>query len=377
MKLAFIRRKYTPYGGAERFLESYLPHLAAQPEMEISLLSSAWSGDALPDWLHWQAVPSLPLGSLARALSFERNVCRAVREGGFDLVQSHERVPCADLYRAGDGVHREWLRQRRRVLGKLAWARVALNPFHQYLLRAEQRLFRSARLQAVITNSEMVKQEIRQHFGLPAERIHTIYAGVDLERFHPEAQRHRNPVREQFAVPRDAPLFLYIGSGFQRKGLAQALEALPEQAWLLVVGRDKQQRHFETLAQRWGKAGRVRFLGPQKSVESLYGAADALVLPTLYDPFPNVCFEAMATGIPVITSTKSGAAELLQAGHNGFVCDALDSGALRRHMQALAERTLAQAMGAAARATAERYPMAQAAQQTLALYRSLLETAAN
>jgi hypothetical protein len=58
MKLAFIRRKYTPYGGAERFLESYLPHLAAQPEMEISLLSSAWSGDALPDWLHWQAVPS-------------------------------------------------------------------------------------------------------------------------------------------------------------------------------------------------------------------------------------------------------------------------------------------------------------------------------
>lgn len=372
MKLAFIRRKYTPYGGAERFLENYLPHLAEENGIDIHLLSAQWTGEALPAWLHWQRVAALPFGSLARTVSFERNVCKAVREGGFDLVQSHERVPCADLYRAGDGVHREWLRQRRRVLGYTGKSSVALNPFHHYLLDAERRLFSSERLKAVITNSDMVKQEIREYFDFPAERIHTIYSGVDLERFHPDTQRHRKPVREQFGIPLDAPAFLYVGSGFQRKGLAMALEALPDGAWLMVVGRDKQQRRYENLARRWGKAGRVRFLGPQLAMESLYGAADALVLPTLYDPFPNVCFEALATGVPVLTSRKSGAAELIEDGRNGFVCDALDIAALRRAMMALGERALAQKMGEAARETACAYPMEQAAQKTLALYRSLL-----
>jgi UDP-glucose:(heptosyl)LPS alpha-1,3-glucosyltransferase len=372
MRIAFIRRKYTAFGGAERFLERLLPHLAGQQGLDATLLAESWSGASLPSWMHWQQVPTLPLGSLARGLSFERNVCRAVAEGTFDLVQSHERVPCADLYRAGDGVHREWLRQRRRVLSPLAWARVRLNPFHRYLLAAERRLFDSPRLRAVITNSAMVKREILADFSVPPERIHTIYSGVDLARFHPRLRVHRGPVRERLGIHGEAPVFLYLGSGFQRKGLAQVLRALPREAWLLVVGRDRREAVFRRLANRLGITQRVRFLGPQREVAPWYGAADAFVLPTLYDPFPNVCLEAMAAGLPVITSTKSGAAELLSNGVTGFVCDALDLPALGEHLQALCDSALARTMGQAARAVVEDFPMVRTAERMTALYRTLL-----
>jgi UDP-glucose:(heptosyl)LPS alpha-1,3-glucosyltransferase len=371
MRLALVRYKYSAFGGAERFVERLLPHLVSEQNLEATLLATQWNGAALPSWMHWQHVPVLPLGSLVRGLSFERNVCRTVARGGFDLVQSHERVPCADLYRAGDGVHREWLRQRHRVLSPAAWVRVRLNPFHRYLLDVERRLFTSPKLRAVIANSEMVKREIMANFNLPPECIHTIYSGVDLERFHPDLRALRMPVRERFGIPSDVPLFIYVGSGFQRKGLAQALRALPGRAWLMVVGKDKHERQIRLMASRLGIAPRVRFLGPQRNVAHLYGAADALVLPTLYDPFPNVCFEAMAAGLPVVTTTKSGAAELLEPGRTGFVCEALDVAALRGHLADLCDTQMAQAMGATAREMVERYPVAAAAERMLTLYRAL------
>lgn len=372
MRLAFIRRRYDFAGGAERFLEGFLSHLAQGRELRISLLSERWSGAALPDGLHWQRIPALALGSWLGARSFERRVCAAVARGNFDLVQSHERVPCADLYRAGDGLHREWLGQRARVLGPARRLSLRLNPLHRYLLDAERRLFTSPRLRAVITNSEMVRQELLAAFPFPAERVHTIYSGVDLERFHPCLRGERAAVRATLGVPQEVPLFLFVGSGFERKGLAASLKALPEGAWLLVAGRDRRQTRYQALADRLGKADRVRFLGPQRDVAPLYGAADALVLPTLYDPFPNVCFEAMAAGLPVVTSWKSGAAELVREGESGFLGDALDLTGLSAALEALCDPTRARPMGEAARATAEGYPMGQGASATLALYETLL-----
>lgn len=324
LSIALIRQRYTDFGGAERFVARAMESLRQQG-MKLTIVTRQWTPDERN-----QALICNPfyLGSIWRDWSFARCVCAALEKQPFDLVQSHERIPCCDLYRAGDGVHREWLKQRRRSMGPLGKLGIALNPYHRYVLAAEQALFASPRLKAVICNSHMVKDEIRDYFGLPEDKLHVIYSGIDRQAFHPGLQAEfRSETRARYGIPADAPLFLYVGSGFERKGLRALLTAIArlEQAChLLVVGRDKKEQAYRQLAGNLGLAGRVHFAGGQKDTRPFYGAADAFVLPTLYDPFPNTVLEAFASGLPVVTSSKSGAAELIRNGDNGYVCDALD-----------------------------------------------------
>src|SRR5512140_23565 len=194
MKIALVRQRYNPYGGAERFVERALTALAAE-DVELTLLARAWSEAASPDAAgghkDWRLLRCNPfyIGRVWRDWGFARAVCVAVKGHSFDLVQSHERISCCDVYRAGDGVHRQWLANRRRAAG--LWERIALtlNPYHWYTLAAEKRLFASPRLRAVICNSNMVKEEVRRHFGLAEAKLRVIYSGVDLALFRPELRQ--------------------------------------------------------------------------------------------------------------------------------------------------------------------------------------------
>jgi UDP-glucose:(heptosyl)LPS alpha-1,3-glucosyltransferase len=371
VKLALIRQRYTAFGGAERFVARAMEALRARGA-EITLVTRKWPGDEESPPL---ICDPFYLGSLWRDLSFARCVCRALEGRPFDLVQSHERIACCDVYRAGDGVHREWLAQRRRALGWAGKLGIALNPYHRYVLAAERRLFASPRLKAVICNSNMVKEEIRRHFGVPEDRLHVIYSGVDTTAFHPGLKaRHRDRIRQQYAIPGEATLFLFVGSGFGRKGLEVLLRAmarLPPAPHLLVVGRDKRAERFQRLAERLGLGGRVHFAGGQQEVGPFYGASDAFVLPTLYDPFPNAALEALAAGLPVVTSNKSGAAELVRDGENGYCCDALDVEALARCMANLLDAPTRDAQGRAARETVTGMGLENMAERLLEFYRGL------
>jgi UDP-glucose:(heptosyl)LPS alpha-1,3-glucosyltransferase len=273
-------------------------------------------------------------------------------------------------------VHREWLAQRGRILSAFGRAKVTLNPYHAYVKHAEATLFRSPRLRAIICNSRMVKDEIRAWFQVPEEIIHVIYSGVDTERFHPRLRdKHYITFRAEHRIPDNATLFLCVGSGFERKGIAPLIEtfsALPENAYLAIVGKDKRSSHYEKLAYHRGSASRIRFLGALTDVAPCYGAADVFVLPTLYDPFPNVILEAMAGGLPVITSKKSGGAELIEQDRSGYVCDALDVNALARHMRSLLAKDCRTEMGRRAREIVLPYTFDAMSARLRTLYESLL-----
>ncbi len=369
--LALVRQRYAQDGGAERFVARAVEALAARG-VRLLLVTRAWDATGAA---RVETCDPFYLGRVWRDWAFARCACRRLARLGADLVQSHERLACCDIYRAGDGVHREWLLQRRRVLGVAARAALALNPYHRYVLAAERAMFHSPRLRAVICNSRMVQEEIQRHFGLPAERLHVVYNGIDTAAYHPDVKRRRAALRASRGIPADAPLFLFVGSGFERKGLAVLLAALahlPRSAHLLVVGRDKHLARFRARAAALGLAQRVSFTGAVDDVKPYYGAADALVLPTLYDPFPNVVLEAMACGLPVVTSRKSGAAELIEHGRNGYVCDALDLDALAACMTQLLEPATCARVGAAARARAEPYTLTAMGRTLLDLYRNFL-----
>jgi UDP-glucose:(heptosyl)LPS alpha-1,3-glucosyltransferase len=371
MRIAVVRQRYSAQGGAERFIERALKAFAGRG-LAVTVLAREWTGDP------GGVIRCNPfhIGRTWRDWSFARAVCREVARASFDLVQSHERIACCDIYRAGDGVHAQWLRNRSAALGPLARAALALNPYHRYVLAAERRLFSSPRLRAVICNSRMVKDEILAHFGTPEAKLHVIYNGIDLESFHPRLRdAHRSHVRSHLGIPEEAPVFLHVGAGFERKGVFRLIEAFAlsglSDAHLLIVGSDKTQARAERLASARGVASRVHFAGTQTDVGPWYGAADAFVLATLYDPFPNAALEAMACGLPVVTTRQCGTAEIIEEGVSGFVVDALAVQDLARRLARLDGPT-AQEMGRRARERALGFGVDRMAGQFLALYRTLL-----
>ncbi|MBI3897127.1 MAG: glycosyltransferase family 4 protein [Gammaproteobacteria bacterium] len=371
LSLAIVRQRYTDDGGAERFVARALESLRQQG-VGVTLIARKWRGT--PGYETLTCNPFY-LGRCWRDWSFAHAVRRLTATRQFDLVQSHERIYGCDIYRAGDGVHREWLNLRALTVSPVGRLLNEINPYHRYVLSAECRMFQSAQLRAVICNSAMVRQEIVRHFGVPVEKLHVIRNGVDTDAFHPRLKQQRAEVRARCGIPESATLFLFVGSGFERKGLARALQALarlPDSCRLLVVGRDKSGKHYERQAQTLGIAGRVQFLGVQSDVKPYYGAADALTLPTLYDPFPNVVVEAMASGLPVITSTKCGAAELITPRVNGYVADALDVAQLTEHMRAVAAMIDRAPMAQAARAAVEGLTLESMSRLLIDLYGSLL-----
>jgi UDP-glucose:(heptosyl)LPS alpha-1,3-glucosyltransferase len=374
-RIALIRQKYTSFGGAERFAAAALNALVEQGA-RLSVITR--------NWRHQPGVEAVKvnpfyIGRLWRDWGFARAACTMVEKRGFDLVQSHERLPCCDIYRAGDGVHREWLRQRGRALSLAGRLVQFLSPYHRHVRAAERGVFASPRLQAVICNSEMVRQEILDHFGPIKARLEVIYNSVDLDRFSPLLRsRFRQALLAELAIPDRSLVYLFVGSGYSRKGLAQVLRALkqlPLHCYLVVVGKDRHARRYERLARRLGISARVRFAGAQEDTTPYYGAADAFVLPTLYDPFPNVVLEAMASGLPVVTSRKCGAVDLIRDGENGYICDALDVEGLTWRMRELLDYTVRERLGYASRKLVEDWTAEQMAGRLLGLYRELLDKA--
>ena len=373
MRVAIVRQRYNPYGGAERFIERTLAALG-RAGADVTLIARSFAG-----WGSERVVALDPfyIGSLWRDRSFAE-AARAAWRGRFDLVQSHERIAGCDVYRAGDGVHRRWLEIRKDSAGAFERLGMALNPYHGYIVAEERRMFEHPALRAVICNSAMVREEIAGGFRIAPEKLHVIHNGVDLEHFHP---RHgaalRASARSGLGLAESDFAFLFVGSGFARKGLDLAIRALARSAApsfrLLVAGRDRDAGHFAALAGRAGVAGRVQLLGGREDVRPLYAAADCFILPTRYDPFPGAVLEALAMGLPAIVGRRCGAAEVLRPGSSGWICEPDDVAQLAELMRAAAGAPQGEqrARRAAARGTAEGYAIDAMARRLTDLYAKL------
>lgn len=377
MRLAIIRQRYTPYGGAERYVEGALEALLERG-IAITLYTRQWPNTRL-QLIEPVLCNPFYIGRLWRDWSFARAVCGAVAKKAPELVQSHERLLCCDIYRAGDGVHRTWLDERIHDASAFTRWRIETSFYHGYILDMERKLFASPWLRAVICNSKMVRDDIHQRFGLSLDKLPVIYNAVDSDLFSPQLTQHRADVRQRLGVSETATVFLLVGSGYARKGVAAAIRALaklPSDTYLFVVGRDKAARRYRGLAQKLGVARRVLILGAQDDPKPFYGAADAFVLPTLYDPCPNAALEAMACGLPIVTSTRCGAAELVTEHDAGLVCPARDVEALARHMMTLTDPEARRLLGARAREAVLPLTPASMTLQLVLLYRDLIAAAA-
>lgn len=343
MKIGLVRRGFSATGGAEAYLLRLAHGLAAAGHEPVLITSGEWPADRWPNG----RIIRLPGGN---PLEFARAVKATNAE--VDVTFSLERVPGCQVFRAGDGVHAAWLQRRRRFEpGWKAFFR-RLNPKHAALLTLERELFKSVR--EVIANSTMVADEIVHWHGFPRERIHIVPNGIG--RAVPPMPR--DEARRKLGVPEDAFCVLFVGTGWDRKGLKFAVEAVEQMGGntlLLVAGRGPETRYA---------ADSAKFLGPVSDLSALFSAADVFTLPTIYDPFSNASLEALAAGLPVVTTNANGFSEIITPGVHGDVVAVGDSRALAEALEKW-RGCNREATSVACRELAGHYSIEQNVEQTL------------
>jgi glycosyltransferase involved in cell wall biosynthesis len=212
----------------------------------------------------------------------------------------------------------------------------------------------SARLVCV---SEGVAEEVRGCFPAAARHVVTIHNGVDLEEFAPgAAAAEGEALRARLDIEQGALLAAFVGGDWERKGLAPSIGALAQAPeWHLAIAGKGPQRPYEQLAASLGVSGRVHWLGVRGDVRPLYAAADAFVLPSSYETFSLVTFEAAASGLPVIAGDVNGVRELIRSGENGYLVEPTAEHLAARLRELGADPALRAAFGAAAREAASHF----------------------
>lgn len=317
MKIGLARRGFSSTGGAEKYLQRLIVALEEAGHDCVLFAGREWRGQRRPRGGFIPVAGRTPRAFADRLAAIgPRRHC--------DLLFSLERVWQCDAYRAGDGVHRAWL--QRRVAAEAPWRRWlrAFNGKHRQILALEESMLAAGGAGQVIANSHLVRREIIQAYGFPAERISVIYNGLPPDAAEPPTAEDRAWSRASLELAADDYAILFAGTGWARKGLREAIAAvgrLPAsaRATLLVAGRGNSRAALR--GQTAQAAARVRFLGPATSMRPLYAAADVFTLPTHYDPFSNACLEALAAGLPVITTRSNGFSEVIQPGIDGAILD--------------------------------------------------------
>jgi UDP-glucose:(heptosyl)LPS alpha-1,3-glucosyltransferase len=280
LEICLLRRNQTRFGGAENYL-ARLSNELGRIEVKHELIYSSMP-KFLPSWLH--------------SLLYNFHVCRTK---GRRFYFSLERITCPDIYRAGDGVHRQFLTTKRKSIN-------LLNPVYLYL---EKRCFNNAR--RIIVNSNMVKQEIMQHYAVDPNKISLVYSGIEFGM--PDTKD--KSIRDEFNIDPNRRIILFVGSGFERKGVREMLLLLAgveEDYTAIIVGKDKHIQKYKDLSISLGIENKVLFTGPRTDVDKFYHESDIFLLPARYEPFSNAVLEAMAFGNAVITTRQNGAAEIIQ-----------------------------------------------------------------
>lgn len=313
MRIALCHKRLDERGGTERDF-----HLTAKGLRdlghEIHLFCSEFAIEP-PSGTFAHKVPVLPFGRTAELWSFALHAPKIVQKFNCDVVVSFGRMMAQDVLRSGGGSHKVFLQRlgKRAGLRRRIWQNFSV--YHRSVLAIEKRQFGAGGFKKAIAVSQEVKRELGAAYAVPKHKIAVLYNGVDPQRFHPSLRaKWRDAIRNEWGIPLEATVVLFVGSGFRRKGLDRLLgvwgSASLKDSCLLVVGDDARMRAYKAWATKQAP-GRIIFLGRQDKVERFYGAADLLALPSIQEAFGNVILEALASGLPVVVSRSVGAAEVL------------------------------------------------------------------
>jgi glycosyltransferase involved in cell wall biosynthesis len=235
---------------------------------------------------------------------------------------------------------------------------------------AERVSYRANTAAEFVCVSEGVAEEMREHYPETSERVLTIHNGVDTKRFAPGVHvQAARTMRQELGISEQRLVAVFAGSEWKRKGLRSAIEALAlSAAWDLVVAGGGDERHYRELAHSLGVGEAVHWLGVVPDVEIAYEMADAFLLPSSYETFSLVTFEAAASGLAVLATPVSGVRELIQDGRNGFLITQEPAEIAERLEELAADPALRGRLGRAARESALKFTWEEMVDKHRALY---------
>jgi len=322
LNIALLRRSIIPgNGGAERVAARFIREFLRRGH-RITVFGEEIA-DEVKDGIEWVQVPKAGFAS-SGTTRFHHNVQPLVdlRRHYYDIVYTMCRTYPADVFRVTEQLHAEWL--------PLNYPRpLQLLPRHRSLLKLEKAMFDPNHIRHVVVISELIRKQILARYHFPDEFITRIPNGIDRDLFFPATPEEKSRLRRELDWPEDKQILLFVSANFRTKRLDLAIQAAAglddnqkKQILMVVVGGSRPDA-YRRQAENAGLA--IRFTGKATAMRQYYAAADLLYYPSPYEPFANVCLEAAACALPILTTAMVGAAELVTPGINGYVVDRLEN----------------------------------------------------
>ncbi len=261
-------------------------------------------------------------------------------------------------------VHSTWKGEAEAIRGE-PYSRLNANEkflvsFNWFLRFFEEGMIHRAR--KIIAVSHFTKWELTNYYKIPAHKIQVIHNGVDIKKFQPAVDKRK--VKVAMGLNPDDLAIVSVGRLYARKGLFTLIESMPDiikkfpKAKFIISGKGQsdEMHKLNAHAERLGVRGNIVFTGytPDRELPKLYQAADVFAFSTFYEHHPFAVLEALATGLPVVTTTVGGIPETIDSGKNGYLVEPFNPRQFSEKILRLLENPAeAQEMGKKARQTVE------------------------
>ena len=374
MNVAIVIQDFRMRGGAERRTSELVKELTAAGH-EVHIYANRWDPQSSAHAV-FHRVPMLKIHRALKPLSFAWNCSRLLPRGRHDLAHTQARIFKCDVVTFGVGCHRAFL-----DASGIDPERSRDKWFHRAVLHIERKMFTPGNYRRIITNSNKCKRELAEYYGVPEADVTVIHNGVDQEAFSPGIRAGlRADARAELGLEADETAVLLVGTGFENKGVETLIRAAgiinsskpTSRIRILIAGRGKTDK-YRGIAEDVGVGDRLVWAGNVPDVAGYYAAADIFALPTRYDAFSNSTMEALACGLPVVTTRTNGVSEILKDGEDAFIIEPNDPAGLAERLRELAEDSeLRERLGSAGRRAIEPYTWQRTAKETLAVYQAVL-----
>jgi UDP-glucose:(heptosyl)LPS alpha-1,3-glucosyltransferase len=307
-------------GGCETYIADLSRRLVASCH-EVHLYACRWDADALPKEMHYHLLPSPRGPRFLRPWRFSAACQAALEANQHDVSIGFDKTWGQDVLYPQGGLHvasadHNINKYRHGLVRSVARVIKKLDLAHWSFTRLEKKQYLGSNRPLIVVNSHMVGGHFQCYYNVGPERLRVVYSAIDSSRFNcPDRLKLRQEWRQRWGIANEETVGLFVAMNYRLKGLEPLLRTVgdlpPDRPFRLLVAGHPNFRAYARLAGKLGIANRALFLGPRRDVQHCYFAADFLVHPTFYDPCSLVVLEALACGLPVITTRFNGASEFL------------------------------------------------------------------
>lgn len=378
MKIALVHKKYIYQGGTERdFVD--LSYFLAKKGHQVHVYTSLIDEKLIAPKIKYHEVAGWGKHLGIDKFIFANSSFKEIKKNKFDIIQTFSRLGYGDVIRIGGGCHDIYLKHLINNIDNNLYKNFKKFK-HKFsindnLTRYYEKKDFKTNYSKIIAISKRIKNELKNKYNISEKKIEVNYNGVDINKFNPKNKKnYRHEIIKKHNLNNNKLNLLFLGSGFKRKGLDYIFESIKEldNINLLIVGKGDISK-YRLKAKKLNIYSKVVFVGPVDDVEKYYAASDLFIFPTIYEPFGKVITEAMASGLPVITTKIAGAAELIENYKDGFVINnPNDISSMREYINLMRDKNYKEKISKAARKKAEKYSLKKYLNKFLDIYEDIV-----